>query len=299
MQFLLLIIKLIYQFKIPLRWSKNIQKIIDFIDEVSFKLPSSIQHEKKILNNISLEVFSPKDIPHERTIFYIHGGAFLLGINRFYRRFAAKLSIEMKADVWLVDYPLLPDNEFPSALNVCYQAYVKLVENIGKSESLILMGDSAGGNLAVACLYLAKESKTSLPQGVVLFSPWLDLTLSGKSLEEYRDCDPVVMPSLMPEIIDLYLKGKVSSDHYLVSPLHGNLEGFPPLFVSVGNYEVLQDDGLRFAHKARREGACKVTIEIGEKMPHVYPILFPAHPQSVKCWQALKDFLHRTHGNGI
>ena len=86
--------------------------------------------------------------------------------------------------------------------------------------------------------------------------------------------------------LDVYKR----QDHYLASPLQGCVEGFPPLFVAVRNQEVLQYDGMRFAHKAQKNGV-NVTVEIGQGMPHVYPILLPSHPQSIKCFQALKRFL--------
>lgn len=290
MKLALEIINLINQLNIPISWAKSLQKIISWTDKLFFRLPASVHRAETTLKGIPVEVFSPKDKMPERTIFYIHGGGFLLGLNMIYRRLAAKISFEMRAQVWLVEYPILPDNEFPTALDACFRAYDELAEKVGNSKPLILMGDSAGGNLAVACLYLLKESQVPLPQGVALFSPWLDLTLSGKSLIKNVKTDPIIMPSRMPELVKLYLREKVSQDHYLASPLYGCVKGIPPLFIAVGNHEVLQDDALRLAHKAQNSSV-QVTVEIGEKMPHAYPVLFPSHPQSIKCFQALKSFL--------
>lgn len=297
MKLILSILKLVNYLNIPLSWAKHLQSINPWIEKICFRLPSFIKHEKVTLNNIPLEVFSPKYLKPKKIIFYIHGGGFLLGINMLYRRMVSKIAFEMEAEIWVVDYPLLPDHAFPHALNTCFQAYVLLGEKVKENQSLIIMGDSAGGNLVVSCMHLLKESRIPFPQGVVLFSPWLDLTLSGNSLVENTNIDPLIKPSRMPELVDLYLKNKVPKNYYLASPLYGCLENFPPLFIAVGEHEVLLDDALRFAQKAQSNGI-QTTVEIGRQMPHVYPLLFPSHFESSKCFELLKEFLDNIASKG-
>lgn len=297
MKTVLILLKLVNKITLPLKWAPKIQKLINWFDSFSCNPNPRVECQRLSLSSGPVEVFSPKEITSELRILMLHGGGLLLGINNAYRTLAAKLSLEHKAEVWLVDYPLLPDAPYPLALNACFEIYKTLLRH-HPTMPLVVMGDSVGGNLAVACLYLAEEAALPLPQATILFSPWLDLTLSGGSLKTNAPFDAVINPKRMPELIALYLKSNYSTKDYQISPLWGDPQQFPPLFIALSETEVLRDDALRFAEKAQGVGV-DVTLEIAQEMPHDYPILFPNHPKSILCYQRLNLFIKRIIKNNL
>ena len=164
-----------------------------------------------------------------------------------------------------VEYRLAPENPFPAALEDSIKAYRWLLSMGIKSKSLIIGGGSAGGGLAVATLLKLKELNIPLPAAVVLLSPWVDLSCQGKSLKTNAKYEPL-LASIIRICAEAYAHGTPKKDPFL-SPIYGNLKGLPPMLIQVGNLEILLDENILLAERAKSMSV-DVTLEIWEDMIH-------------------------------
>ena len=136
------------------------------------------------------------------------------------------------------------------------------------ARDVILTGDSAGGNLALSLTLRLKQEGRILPRGMVLMSPWTDLTSSGKSFLTKAEVDPVLDKAYIDRMIEAYAGGRNLEDP-AVSPLFGNFEGFPPAYIQVGENEILLSDSLRL-HQAFVDANVSVRLDVCPGMWHVF-----------------------------
>ncbi len=209
----------------------------------------------------------------ERLIFYLHGGAFVSGSPQTHRHLIQRIAREAQAVALSIDYRLAPEFPYPAALEDSFLAYCWLIDQKFESGRVALVGDSAGGGLAVALVQRLVVEGLPLPACVCLLSPWVDLTCSSEAYLTRPRGDPMVSQKMALERARLYA-GKRDLTNPCVSPLYGSFWGFPPLFILVGSDEVLYDDAYRLAQKASQSGV-KVQLEVWAGMFHVWPYLFP------------------------
>jgi acetyl esterase/lipase len=169
-----------------------------------------------------------------------------------------------------VDYRLAPEHAFPAAADDGLAAYRALLESGTDPRDLVLAGDSAGGGLSLATLLAARAAGLPQPAAVVLFSPWVDLTLDGASMTSKADADPIFTEAALRSFAELYVPSGDRS-HPLASPLFADLAGLPPLLVQVGSDELLLDDAVRLAAHAGAADVA-VTLDIGPNLPHVFQL---------------------------
>lgn len=181
-------------------------------------------------------------------ILYCHGGGYSTGSRLYARTLTSKLAMSTSMDVLSFDYRLAPENPYPAALEDAMKVWNYLMLLGYGARDVILAGDSAGGNLALALTLKLKEERRLLPRGLVLMSPWTDLTSSGKSHETKAQIDPVLSAGYLGEMIRNYASGEKLNDPF-ISPLFGNYEGFPPTYIQVGENEVLLDDSVMLYRK--------------------------------------------------
>lgn len=203
-------------------------------------------------------------------LLYLHGGGFVSGSGGYYLPLAAHISSAAKCAVLLVDYRLAPEHRFPAGLDDCVLAHDWLCsqgpDGRGAARATFVAGDSAGGNLTLATLLALRDRKLRLPHGAISISPAADLTLASKSLQTVYD--PIISAKTMPIFRDHYLGGQDPANP-LASPVFGNYRGLPPLLIQAGEHEMLRDDSVRTAKKARPDGI-EVKLEIWPGMFHVF-----------------------------
>jgi epsilon-lactone hydrolase len=209
---------------------------------------------------------TPESTRPGAAILYLHGGAYVLGSANAYRHLAGQIAARAKADVFIAEYRLAPEHRFPAALDDARAAYRGLVE--GGARRIAIVGDSAGGGLALALLSIV-QSEAVAPVAAVVMSPWTDLALTGGSLEGRADDDPLLTKAMLSKTASSYLDGHDPRDP-LASPLYGALAGRPPIQMHVGTSEILLDDTRRYAEKARAAGA-EAVAHVWEGMTHVFP----------------------------
>lgn len=193
-----------------------------------------------------------------------HGGALVFGGGD-----ACRVGAQMQADLhgvrcYGVDYRMPPEHPFPAALDDGVSAYRHALER-HDPEHIVVGGRSAGGNIAVATLLRAKDEGLPLPAGLVLLSPQVDLTESGDSFATHQLID-VVLPGTLRSSNLLYANGADLTQPY-VSPLFGDLQGFPPTFLQSGTRDLFLSNTVRM-HRALRQAGASAELHVFEGMPH-------------------------------
>ncbi len=211
-------------------------------------------------------------------IYYLHGGAFIFGSPNVYRGMLGRLSQLTGWRAVLPNYRKAPEHPFPAGPDDVRSGWEALMASGVAAQNVIVGGDSAGGNLALVLLADLIRDGAPLPGGVFALSPVTDLTYSSPSLRENADSDVVLPAERAGELGEMYLQGHDPSDPR-ASPLVGTYEGAPPVYIAVGTTEMLRDDSLRMADHLRGEGV-DVTVELGENLPHVWPLFRPMIPQA-------------------
>jgi epsilon-lactone hydrolase len=202
----------------------------------------------------------------ERDILYLHGGGYVLGSPLLFRDLTWRLAKSARARVWCIDYRLAPEHPYPAALEDAVTVYRWLLAGGAAARRIVIMGDSAGGGLALATLLKLRDEGIALPAAAAALSPWTDLALTGASQRKNLDGDPIFQSEEFAIFAGCYLAGADPRTPY-ASPLFGDLAGLPPILIQVGSDEVLLDDSVRIAEKLRRAGT-QAELEVWPRMPH-------------------------------
>lgn len=201
-------------------------------------------------------------------ILHCHGGGYSTGSSLYARTLTSKLASSTSMDVLCFDYRLAPENPYPAALEDGIKAWNYLMLLGYGARDVILTGDSAGGNLALSMVLKMKEEGRLLPRGLVLMSPWTDMTSSGKSFQTRAELDPVLDREYIDRMVQAYAGDRNVKDPF-ISPLFGDFHGFPPTYIQVGENEILLSDSLRL-HQALVDANVSVRIECFPGMWHVF-----------------------------
>lgn len=202
-------------------------------------------------------------------ILYFHGGGYILGGLSTHAGFCARLGRALSGEVLFADYRLAPEHPFPMAWQDGVAAYQEAVLRAA-GRPVLLAGDSAGGGLALAVAHEAMSLGVP-PAGLVLISPWVDLTLSGATMVSNAATDPMLSMKILTRMRGHYLQGAEPGDRR-ASPLFDIHNKLPPVLILYSATEVLASDATRLADKLR-QGGTAVTIRAWKGQPHVFPLL--------------------------
>ncbi len=233
-----------------------------------------------------------------RRLLYLHGGGYLAGGLDSHRALVVAIARASGCCVLVPAYRLAPEHPFPAAVEDAALAYRHLrahdPEGAAPLEQrddarLFIAGDSAGGGLTLACMLHAREAGVPLPDAAVTMSAYTDCALTGESMKTRAALDPVIGTKMIPEAVAMYLAGADPRDP-LASPLYGDPEGLPPLLMQVGDAELLRDDSVRFATRARRRGV-DVTLEVWPDMIHVWQLFAGVFPEAQAAIDRIGEYL--------
>ena len=228
-------------------------------------------------------------VDSQRVLLFLHGGGFQFGSLSSDGELAARLGRVSGMRVLFLEYRLAPENPFPAAIDDVRAAWRWLLDDEGfEPGTMAIAGDSAGGGLAVSLLVASRDTSVALPAATVLMSPTVDLTSSGASMTERVDQDPISTPALLHQLAADYLAGADPRTE-LASPLFASLAGLPPLLILVGTSDLLLSDSERLATAAEAAGV-DVHIEVGDGLPHVYPLMLGT-PEAAAATDQIGDFL--------
>jgi epsilon-lactone hydrolase len=207
----------------------------------------------------------------ERTVVYFHGGGYFFCSLTTHRPTCAYLAKTANARVLSVDYRMAPENPFPAAVDDALAWWKELLDQGVTPGNVVFAGDSAGGGLALACAVAARDQGLPLPAGLLLYSPWADLSCSGETMRTMAKADVMFNPHSLPEAAAYYLNGRANTEP-LASPLFASMVGLPQMMIFASEHEVLLSDSTRLVDKAKGAGVA-VTLKTRKNMPHVWPTM--------------------------
>ena len=226
----------------------------------------------------SLHVMPRRGAGSSRTVFYIHGGGHVFGSPATHAAMMSALAKRIDGHIVLPRYPLAPEQPFPAAPDHCLAAYRALIATGVDPARLIIGGDSAGGNLAFALVADLLAAGEPLPAGVFALSPLMDLAFTGNSIVRNADAEVVLPAQRLRDASLAYLNG-VAADDPRASPLYGRFAGAPPVWLAVGDTEILLDDTLRHAAHLKDQGV-EVVLTVARDLPHVWTLFHNLIPEA-------------------
>lgn len=223
-----------------------------------------------------------------RRILFLHGGGYIAGSSALYQHILWRFADACRAEIAAIDYRLAPENPFPAALDDAVEAWRALLDEGADPRRCAILGDSAGGGLALGLALRLRDERVPLPAAVVALSPWTDLAITGDSVRNDR-ADPMLRSDCLKPFAAQYL-GEADCRNPYASPLYGDMYGLPPTLLQVGSDEILRDDSVRIAARMREAG-CAVTLEVWPRMPHVWHAFAPIMPEARKAIARVGTFI--------
>lgn len=225
----------------------------------------------------------PRHGPLDGVLLYLHGGGYVATTPHMYGGVVSHLALATRCATFLPDYRMAPEFPYPAALDDARAVYLDLLDLVGAAR-LVVAGDSGGGGLTAALLQDLPVSGLPHPAGAILFSPEVDLALTGRSIRANAPRD--ILPDTIP--VEPYLQG-VDPHDPAVSPLYADLHGYPPLLVTAGGDEMFRDEIRDFVVRAGQAG---IDVDYFEApgMEHVFEILSPWARSSTVAFADVRDF---------
>jgi len=226
----------------------------------------------------------------QRTIMYLHGGGFTFGSPKSHLQHMARLAKMCNATVLAVDYGLAPENPYPTALEQIQKVWEMLIQDkTFNVKKVVIAGDSAGGGLALASVMRFRDANLPQPACVVLLSPALDATFSGKSYSSNNSKDVLLNSDKLEFFAAAYAQ---LQSRYIpfISPVYANLKGLPPLLIHVGSDEMVLSDSETVAKHAKRAGV-PVTLFVGEGMWHGWHFFASYVPEAKAAMRAVAEYV--------
>jgi monoterpene epsilon-lactone hydrolase len=229
--------------------------------------PDGVTFEQSSIGGIGGWWCRPENVGAHSAVLYLHGGAYVVGSAAAYRHFVAQIAARAGTSVFIADYGLAPERPFPAAFDDAKATYRGLVA--AGFTKIGLVGDSAGGGLALALLSDLINAASVEPAAVVVMSPWIDLALTGESMTSRAKADPLLSRATLQAAAQLYLAHQDPNDPR-ISALSAELGIFPLIQIHTGEDEVLLDDSRRYAERVKAAGG-NVQLHIWQGMVHVFP----------------------------
>ncbi|MFA7561456.1 MAG: alpha/beta hydrolase [Candidatus Izemoplasmatales bacterium] len=283
------LVKFAFRFKAA-RERYNFKFKFIFTNQLSKDYSFGKKIEKSVLNvnGIKTEVIKYKNETPKFALIQLHGGAYVSGLNDSYRRVAKRyLKINPNLEIYSLCYSLAPEHPFPKALEESIDLYKHLLKNKYDNNHIFIVGDSAGGGLALATVLALKDKMIPLPRSIITMSAWTDLAGEGESHTKNVDCDPFFGKGTIPLDKEAYAQDN-DLHHPYISPKYGDFEGFPDTLMFVGGNELIESDTLDVGNKITN-----AIVHDFEGMFHVFPFGLNKMASSRKSWEIIDEFINK------
>lgn len=238
---------------------------------------------------------TPDDGESGMVLLYLHGGGYVMGSLNSHSRLMAHLAHHTKSPVYGLDFRRAPEHPFPAALDDTRAAYDALIAQGWRPDQVVIAGDSAGAGLTLAVMSLLRD-EGELPAGGVLFSPWLDLALTGESMERLAAVDPWTTRAAL-ELFGSMYAGEVSLTDPRISPMYMDFSGLPPLIIHVSSSEILLDDA-RSAEAAASAAGVDVQFRSWPEVPHVFQLFAGFLPEADESLHDVANWFQKRRTSG-
>ena len=223
--------------------------------------------ETQEFQNRKIFMVYPKDIKTDLTIMYFHGGSYMAEATKEHWDFIQKLAIDTNSTVIMPDYPLAPKANYKDVFDFAVPFYKETIANIDTNQ-LIVMGDSAGGGLALGLMEKISSEDLKIPNKIMLISPWLDTRLTNSDIDEVQKRDK----QLNKETLKLAgIAYSLGDDNYLVNPIDGDLSKLKNITIFTGKDDILNPDVYVLKNKALDHGI-EIEVKEYENANHIWVI---------------------------
>jgi monoterpene epsilon-lactone hydrolase len=240
--------------------------------------PTEVSYEEVDAGGIPSLWCLPTGAANDRVMLFFHGGGFVTNTASSHRKMAAHLAKAAGVRGLVIDYRRAPENPYPAQLEDAVTAYRWLLDQGIAAGHIFTCGDSAGGNLATALPLKLRDEGLPLPGAIVAISPWYDMEAKGETLKSNAATDTLLRPGLGEGMAEMFLGGASKTDP-LANPLHADMTGMPPIFLTAGSWEGLQDNADRMAARAEAAGV-DTTLDIVFGMQHVFTFQAGRSPEA-------------------
>lgn len=272
---------------------ESLRRRLDRLTPLAGRTPAGTVVQSVDHGPFESEMISAEGSDPRRRVLYFHGGGFVARSPALHRAFVARLSQETRISAMLAFYRLAPEHPFPAAVEDCLAAYEYLLDAGFESSDIVVGGESAGGCLALATLFALRDEGRPMPAGAFMLSPVTDLRghRSGSRTSNSRS-DSMLTMDVAEELHSHYVKGREAElSNPLVSPLLGDFDGLPPLLFHTSGAEILRDDSVLAAQRARAAGV-ECELEVYPGMPHAWHVI-PNLPESRRALADVGGFVRR------
>jgi epsilon-lactone hydrolase len=254
----------------PLNLNGDLTSLRSDFEEVMrhVPIPDDIHRTDIDFGGVSAVQVSIDGADSSNVVLYFHGGVYVIGSAAASVPLVADLSRRTNSRIVTVDYRLAPENPYPAAVEDARTAYEGLLSQGVEPGSIAIAGESAGGGLAVALLLAIRDAGLPMPSSAFLMSPYADLTLSGNTIVDKGDVDPLFTAEVLRMRVGDYVAGADPSDPF-ISPVFADLRGLPPILIQCGSHEILLSDAIRLARRAAEDDVA-VALEVTPGVPHVF-----------------------------
>ncbi|MCY3067749.1 hypothetical protein CYJ29_06325 [Aerococcus loyolae] len=236
-----------------------------------------------------MQVFSwnDKQDVNQKIIFYIHGGSYVAAPLSFHYRMVDSIARQTGAKVIFPIYEKVPLANYKDVFPKMLALYKKVLEESLSADRITIMGDSAGGGLALGLCLLLKEKEMVQPKNIILLSPWLDITNRHPKIAKIKKYDPMLDPAQLDRFGQMWSDGDINNQ--LVSPIHGDPRGLGKLSIFVGIHEIFYPDIMKY-HKMLKDLNIDHNMIIEPRMNHVY-VMYPI-PEAKKAQRKIAQIIH-------
>lgn len=242
-----------------------------YTGNITSKVPEHVINQCNIneekYQDRSVFILKPKqEEKSKQTIFYLHGGSYVAELSNAHWKFLSKLTQDTNSTIIVPDYPLTPQYNYIDTFAMIEPLYKEIIKKVGNSH-FILMGDSAGGGMALALLEKMVQQEVQKPTKTILISPWLDVSMENPVIKTVQEKDKLLNSELLKVAGICYAGTEERTKNYLVSPIYGPLENLENVIIYTGTNDILNPDVHVLALKAKNSGS-HITIKETKEAVH-------------------------------
>ena len=243
--------------------------LIDIQSYVPNETVKECNVETKEFMSRKVFILTPKnEQKSNKVILYFHGGAYVAEATNEHWKFIEQIVKDTNATVIMPDYPLTPKYYYEDVFNMVEPLYKEIIEKI-EDKNLIMMGDSAGGGIAIALAEKISSNNIKLPHKTILLSPWLDVKMENKKIEEVQKNDTELNKETLKLAGISYARTEQGMEDYLVNPINGPLKKLENIIIYTGTYDILNPDTHLLQEKAKSEGV-DIKLKEYDKAQHIW-----------------------------
>ena len=249
---------------------------------------TGVNIKREVIAGVPGYWFTPELVNGGEVVIFLHGGGYIYGSIESHRAMVSHIAKAIERKVLLVEYSLAPEHPFPAALHETVAVIQELVR-ANPDFQFSIMGDSAGGNLAMSTALKLKSLDAKPALYHVLISPWVNMETVYPSYQKNEKLDPIITKDFIQYAAGLYMAGHNPKDP-LVSPVHGDFKGIGPTLILVGANEVLTDDSV-FLYEALEKAGVLSELKMYDGADHVWPLVDIRSEHSMEALDEIIDFI--------